>query len=204
MVRTAEHSGDNGVGVARTTDHLREQFQRSRGRCAHAMPACPALARFRAGRLATGQPLWIAARRAHFQCAGETSGLHFEQRPLARLRGAVARLTVTCNRAFVPTLSSLHISLPTLRWSTLGYGPFRVGLKVLSAVRVRRVRPTMEIVWTAQNGSLKRGPEESRARGVLEECWRSAGGVLEECSRSARGVLAEVLVLVLARASHLS
>ena len=24
MVRTAEHSGDNGVGVARTTDHLNE------------------------------------------------------------------------------------------------------------------------------------------------------------------------------------
>ena len=83
MVRTAEHSGDNGVGVARTTKHLKkEQCQCSRGRCAHRQ-CRRARCLLTSEQAASPQASRCESRRGGrtFSAPAEASGLPFGQRP---------------------------------------------------------------------------------------------------------------------------
>ena len=85
MVRTAEHSGDNGVGVARTTKHLKkEQCQCSHGRCAHRQ-CRRARCLLTSEQAASPQASRCESRRGGrtFSAPAEASGLPFGQRPRA-------------------------------------------------------------------------------------------------------------------------
>ena len=121
MVRTAEHSGDNGVGVARTTNHLKkEQCQCSRGRCAHRQ--CR-----RARCLLTSKQ---AASPQASRCESRRGGLTFSapaEQVVCLLGSGLARAsscpaarrgrTMTCDRV------AIVLSFPTLPVCTFLFRP---------------------------------------------------------------------------------